>query len=159
MLEEYISTDASLTSQLAHQRCPDVHKQRRIGVILNQNTELYDLFENYIELSEVRCAFNILVGAGAGLSQLECFPQQKGVIRDFRFFSKANKQPFAFIVNKKSLLFYLRLPAVSSLLWNEDKLSTKFADMSSNTRGEWTIPIKNRASALSMVDEVLLKWK
>ena len=85
-------------------------------MLVNKNPQLIKTFADYIELDSVRAAYYVMLGAVAAHPHLDCYPENKGEIRDFRLYASVKKQPFAFIVNKKSLLFYLRKPALDSKL-------------------------------------------
>lgn len=124
----------------------------------NQNYHLHNEFVEYIDDVEVRDAYHVLVGAAASLEKFNCYPEQKGVIRDFRFYTENDDQPFAFIINKQSLLFYLRPPAVESNKYALDSLVQNFDEINENTGGEWTIRINNRDDAVSVIENILLVW-
>ena len=124
-------------------------------MLTNKNDALYSAFSDYIKSDEVREAFFILVGAASALPKYTCDPAEKGVIRDFRFCTSPDKQPFAFIINQGSLLFYLRPPAVDSRKWTLAGLENSFNTVNENPKGEWTIKIKDRIEALKIVEEIL----
>ena len=68
---------------------------------------LYREWLSRIESEDARDAFHYLVGRAASLKSFVCHPQQKGVISDFRFIvASCDEMPFAFIPNKRWLLFY-----------------------------------------------------
>lgn len=105
----------------------------------------------YIDHAEVKDAFVYLVGLAATDPRYQCYGEIKGVMRDFRFYEESGQQPFAFIVNRESLLFYFRKPAVRSGLFEFTALQRRFATASENTSGEWTVRISN-------VTDVKLVW-
>lgn len=68
-----------------------------------------------------REAFAYLVGSTVLSPRWMCHAQMKGEVHDFRFHDDAGSQPFSLIINRDSLLFYFRLPAVRSgqYLWTD----------------------------------------
>jgi hypothetical protein len=96
-------------------------------------------------------AFSYIVGLAATHRSLTCFPKVKGVVNDFRFFSKADQQIFSFIVNKGSLLFYFRKPAVRSGRYEFESVARMFASASITKAGEWTVPLQS-------IDDVKRLW-
>ena len=127
-------------------------------IIKDKNNQLYSEFEDFIKIKEVRDACNILLGAAASIDKFESYPEQKGVISDFRFYTPDGEQPFAFIINKKSLLFYLRPPAIESKKYVFNGLKDQFDEVKENPAGEWTIRIQNRDDAFNIITQVLNKW-
>jgi hypothetical protein len=124
-------------------------------MLTTKDDALYSSFSDYIKSNEVKEAFFILVGAAAALPKYTCGPIEKGVIRDFRFYTSPDEQPFAFIINQGSLLFYLRPPAVDSRKWTLADLGRSFTTVNENPKGEWTINIKDHVEALKVVEEIL----
>jgi len=105
-----------------------------------KNAELIPEWAAYIESDSTREAFLHLVGLAAGLRNFCCHAQRKGEVRDFRFYRPTTDiQPLALIVNKQSLLFYFRLPAVESSSYSFDELKAQFESASENDRGEWKV--------------------
>lgn len=101
----------------------------------------------YIASQDVKDAYIFLVGAAATSYRFQCHGELKGVIRDFRLYDESGQQPFAFIVNRESLLFYFRLPAIRSGVYVLDELLVKFDDVGENSAGEWTLRIPDLATA------------
>lgn len=66
----------------------------------------------YIRSEDVRIAYLYLIRHAQLLVGYECYPAMKGEVRDFRYYV-GDEQPFAFIVNTESLLFYFRKPSLS----------------------------------------------
>ena len=76
-----------------------------------KNSALIGEFEKIISPDEVRHAYYALIGAAATLPKFDCYPTKGVVVSDFRYYTEGTEeeeQPFAFIINKGSLLFYLR---------------------------------------------------
>ncbi len=128
-------------------------------MLTDKRNPLYPEFREYIEPDSVRAVYDILIGAAAAIPGLSCGPERKGAVRDFRFYSEPPEQPFAFIINQRSLLFYLRQPAVRSKLWSLAKLENQFSEVNENNAGEWTIKIYDRLEAVGIVEEVLNVWR
>lgn len=124
----------------------------------NQNYHLHKEFVEYIDDVEVRDAYHVLVGAAVSLEKFNSYPEQKGVINDFRYYIEDNIQPFAFIINKNSLLFYLRQPAIASGKYTLESLLDSLGEVNENNAGEWTISIHNRDEAISIIEKILLAW-
>lgn len=103
-----------------------------------RNADLYAEWLKYIEAQETRDAFVYLVGLSACLREWACHPERKGEVRDFRFMHGGTEQPFAFIVNKKSLLFYFRAPATRSGRYRFEELQAAFEE-TKQVRDEWTV--------------------
>jgi hypothetical protein len=87
----------------------------------------------------------------AALSGYECRPQDKGEVRDFRYYC-GTEQPFALIVNQKSLLWYFRLPGLKHRAADLDNLRSHFNDVKENAAGEITLRITSLADAKRLVD-------
>ncbi len=110
-----------------------------------KHAELYCEWLDYIENHETKDACRFFVGLAASLKYLECYPVQKGTVKDFRFFDTKGEQPFAFIPNKQWLLFYFRLPAIRSGHYVLEIVRSKFDPVNVNTKGEWTLKLTNIA--------------
>jgi len=101
------------------------------------------LHAEYIAAPETKEAFAYLVGSAALSRELSCHAQMKGAIHDFRLFDASGSQPFSFIVNRDSLLFYFRPPAVQSGRFSLPELEGSFEEVRENNSGEWTVRITN----------------
>ena len=108
-------------------------------------TDLYIHWYEYINDEQTRDAYCYIVGLAASLRKHKCYPRQKGEVRDVRFEGEMEEVPFAFIVNKESLLFYFRLPAVRSGRYSIDKLEVAFDFVNQNPAGEWTVRLRSIA--------------
>ncbi|MCC5809135.1 MAG: hypothetical protein JJU06_02080 [Ectothiorhodospiraceae bacterium] len=113
-----------------------------------KNAELVGEWLRHIEAEDVADAFAYLIGQAAAVSGYECYAERKGDVRDFRFYrAGGNEQPFAFIVNKKWLLFYFRAPAVRTGNYAFGKLQEAFDSVAENTAGEWTVKVRSICDA------------
>lgn len=101
----------------------------------------------HIAAPETRDAFAYLVGSAASSRELTCHAQMKGAIRDFRLRDASGSQPFSLIVNRDSLLFYFRPPAVRSGHFSLRDLARSFEEVRENNSGEWTVRITDIESA------------
>lgn len=106
-----------------------------------------------IVVAEVREAYLYLVLHAAGLREYECRPQDKGEVRDFRYY-QGGEQPFAFIVNQKSVLWYFRAPGLRHPSANVERLKALFAEVREIPRGEISVRIASREDARRMVELV-----
>ena len=127
-------------------------------MLVKKNVELYEEYAEAITIDAVRDAFHTMIGAASTMPNFNCYPERKGEIQDFRYFISDKKQPFAFIINKQSLLFYLRIPAIESKKYNLEDLQDSFDEVNENPKGEWTIRISNRGDAIKTNEQVLLAW-
>lgn len=107
-----------------------------------KNAELYRDWHDFLEEPAARQAFLYLIGIAACSSRYSCHIQWKGEVRDFRFHDMGGEQPFAFITNKRWLLFYFRLPAVRSSTIDRAMLAADFDSFNENAAGEWTVKLR-----------------
>lgn len=114
------------------------------------NSQYMDLipdWSNHIAADGARDAFFYLIGWSASLKSFNCFPKLKGVngpVRGFHFVDRATgDEPFALIVNKGWLLFYLRKPVLRQGRYSFEVLSTQFDSANVNPAGEWTVKLGN----------------
>lgn len=105
---------------------------------------------NHIQETAVRDSFCLLVGLAAADPRFTCHARLQGAIRDFRWHSPNGDQPYALIVNRRSLLFYFRLPAVQSGRHDFADIKRRFKEAGINPSGEWTIPLETMADAKSL---------
>jgi len=127
-------------------------------MLLNKNVELYEEYANLITVVAVRDAFHTMIGAASTLLKFNCYPTHKGEVPDFQYHTLDDQYPFAFIINQKSLLFYLRPPAVESKIFNLEDLKDSFDEVNKNNKGEWTIRINNPDDAININKKMLLSW-
>lgn len=116
----------------------------------SKNADLLPQFLEHITAPGTKEAYSYLVGVAAVDRKFRCYPEFKGVIRDFRFFEKSGEQPFAFIVNQASLLFYFRAPAVRSGRFSLLDLKQLNKSSTENPSGEWTLRIVDLGDALRL---------
>lgn len=75
-------------------------------------------------------------------------PAWHGEIRDFRYYDlESSEQPFAFIVNQRDLLFYVRAKGLRRVAGGFGALKRRFPSASENSRGEWTVRIASKRDA------------
>jgi len=115
-----------------------------------KNAEVLPQHLEYVNTQDARDALMFLVGAAATDSRFQCHGTTKGVVRDFRYYDASGKQPYAFIVNRESLLFYFRTPAVESGKHDFRELQALFTEVNQNNSGEWTVRIADLAGALKL---------
>src|SRR5438270_8597519 len=67
----------------------------------------------HLLVPDAQAAFDELADSAAALPAYDCSPGWHGAIRDFRYVDRAGGEcPFAFIVNRSDLLFYVRKPGL-----------------------------------------------
>lgn len=109
----------------------------------SKNANLLPQFLEHITAPEIKDAYSYLVGVAAVDRTFKCYPEFKSFIRDFRFYAESGEQPFAFIVNQASLLFYFRAPAVRSGRYSLSDLKQLNESSAENSSGEWTVRLVN----------------
>jgi GTP diphosphokinase / guanosine-3',5'-bis(diphosphate) 3'-diphosphatase len=98
-------------------------------------------------------AFDVLVAVATELPGYRCHPAWHGDIRDFRYIDAAsNEWPYAFIVNRHDLLFYVRKPGLARVPGGLDALRARFTTVKENPSGEWTIRIAGALDAAGLSD-------
>lgn len=110
-------------------------------------TDILVQHAEYIASPGTREAFAYPVGSAALSPNWIYHAQMKGDIRDFRLHDSAGSQPFSLIVNRDSLLFYFRPPAVRSGRYFLVDLERSFEEVRENNSGEWTVRITSLESA------------
>lgn len=121
--------------------------------MIQEHAELVLEHLDSIAVGEVRQAYLYLVLHATGLREYECRPQDKGEVRDFRYY-RGGEQPFAFIVNQKSLLWYFRVPGLRHPSANVERLKALFSEVREIPRGEISARISSREDAQRMVELV-----
>jgi HNH endonuclease len=95
-----------------------------------------------------RGAFDTLVAAGIAMPAYQTEPAWQGEVRIFKYVDSASgERPFAFIVNKKDLLFYVREKGLGRVPGGFPALKQQFSTAAENKRGEWTVRIASREDA------------
>lgn len=97
----------------------------------------------YIKVHSVGQAYCQIVGRAASSLAFQCYAQKKGKVRDLRFFDAYGNQYFAIIINKQSLLFYFRKPAIKIGDYNFEALQRAFPLAQLNAAKEWTVRLLN----------------
>lgn len=94
----------------------------------------------------VRSAFDTLVGYAVALTNLACEASMQGEIRVFRFHAvHTRQQPYGCIINRKSLLFYVRRPGIPLLRHGSAALLQALPHAAENNSGELTIRLSSSA--------------
>src|SRR6266850_2464624 len=97
-------------------------------------------------------AFDTLVLAALLLPPFECGPARQGDIRDFRYKDRATGEwPFAFIVNRRDLLFYVRKQGVRRVAGGLAALQARFRRVDENERGEFTVRVASAEEARRLI--------
>ncbi len=106
----------------------------------------------FIASEPAQQAFDTLVLAALLLPAYDCSPASHGDIRDFRYQDRATGEwPFAFIVNRKDLLFYVRKQGLARVAGGIAGLKGRFRKVDENTAGELTLHIASAAEARSLI--------
>ncbi|MCK5607451.1 hypothetical protein KAR91_36540 [Candidatus Pacearchaeota archaeon] len=91
-----------------------------------ENESRYTTYLEYITEDNVKRAYLYIIGSSACLRDYVCYPSEHGFIeRDFRF-DYNKKWYFSCVINKKSLLFYFRLPCQSNPKYNRESIINNF---------------------------------
>lgn len=116
---------------------------------------LLSQFRGYIYSSGAREALDHVTKRARTLQEFRCEPRRKGVIHDFRFYDAvSDEQPFALIVNRNSLLFYVRRPGLARLPGDRSALAALGLETSENKRGEITIRVASGEEATRLMDHL-----
>jgi hypothetical protein len=115
--------------------------------------EIHESNLAHIKSRSVRTAYLYLIRVAEKLSDFDCYPALKGVVRDFRYFSD-DDQPFAFIVNQDSILFYLRKPAITRFKPKLPRLKDLFSEVNLPRDYEITIRIRDLQDAKLLMEEI-----
>lgn len=119
---------------------------------LDQYDALHEDNLRFIADRAIRIAYIYLIRHAERLVGYRCYPNMKGAIRTFRYYAGA-EQPFAFIVNRKSLLFYFRKPAVARGAGTVERLTKRFAEVRVPRSDEITVRIDSIADARQLMKE------
>jgi putative restriction endonuclease len=102
----------------------------------------------YLRDDLARETFDAMVAAAIEMLAYDASPGWHGDIRDFRYDDPASgERPFAFIVNRNDLLFYVRSAGLTRVPGGFVALKDQFPSASENPRGEWTVRIASREDA------------
>jgi len=111
---------------------------------------------SYITDVSAQNAFDVLVEHAIASPSFQCAPGWHGQIRDFAYVDSASEErPYAFIVNRTSLLFYVRRPGLPRVEEGLARLRRHFREVKENTLGEWTIKVRSSEEA-GKVNKLLL---
>src|SRR5580693_6678678 len=105
--------------------------------------ELLAEHRGYIRSVEARAAFDVLVAEAIQLPGYNCRPNNtKSPKKDFAYDDAVSgERPFAFIVNRNDLLFYVRQAGLTRVPGGIAHLRDLFPQAAENNSGEWTIHI------------------
>ena len=128
------------------------------SVDTSRATDIYRQFRSHITSEKALDAFKCLLDCGGSMQKCE-MESKAGQKKDVRFYDAGEAtQPFAFIVNRNNLLFYLRKPAVMSGKYSLSGLREIFGIVDENKIGEWTIRIASMDTATDICDQILEVW-
>jgi putative restriction endonuclease len=110
----------------------------------------------YLRDDSTKEAFDVLVREAIDSPNFLVGPAWHGDIREFRYFDAASEeQPFAFIVNRGDLLFYVRAKGLQRVVGGFGALRRRFSSAAENSRGEWTVRIASKEDA-ERLNELLI---
>ncbi|MDP8984702.1 MAG: HNH endonuclease [Pseudomonadota bacterium] len=93
-------------------------------------------------------AFDAMVATAIELMGYEAAPGWHGETRDFSYDDMASgERPFAFIVNRNDLLFYVRSAGLTCVPGGFGGLAAQFGSANQNSREEWTVRIASKEDA------------
>lgn len=96
--------------------------------------------------------FQLLVDHAQTLPGFWVEPKMHGQIRTLVYNDMGgNKQPFSVIINRNSLLFYLRKPGIAPLVDGADGLQSTFPQSKENPSGEYTVRLISSADATGLL--------
>ena len=116
-------------------------------------TKLFDValaeeHKRYVTGPGAAAALDLMIRESSRITGLSFYPAWHGKIREFRYDDIASdEQPFAFIVNRKHLLFYIRRPALGRPMTAASAIRKRFPYATETKQGEWTVRISDRAMA------------
>lgn len=102
----------------------------------------------YLRDDEAQDAFETLVAAAIEMPGYMTEPDWQGEVRIFTYVDPTSgDRPFAFIVNRSDLLFYVRAAGLRRVAGGFSALKNQFVSASENSRGEWTVRITSSEDA------------
>ena len=104
----------------------------------------------WLTSADARYAFRYLLEFGAKLRGYKCYLHRHGYLRTYRY-ETGGDRPYAFIVNRTSLLFYFRRAGMQNPAANLPKLARHFDDVLANNRGEIQLRIVNEEQARQLM--------
>jgi hypothetical protein len=99
-----------------------------------------------------REALDVLVADAIELPGYDVEPVCKKPKRSFHYSSVASgERPFAFIVNQRDLLFYVRLSGQPRVSGGFAELKSRFPTAAANPSGEWTVHVASKGDAKHLI--------
>src|SRR5665213_179506 len=115
------------------------------------NDKLLAQHRSFIRRDSVREAFDVLVQAALGLPNYLSHPNDvKGPKKDFVYDTPVGGRPFAFIVNREHLLFYVRKEGIRLVAGGLRALQRVAPSAAKNNHGEWTLRIETTNEAMRL---------
>jgi HNH endonuclease len=116
------------------------------------NERLFEVHRGFIRADDVLRAFDFLTAAAFATNLY--IVQSVGAARQKKSFdyddSQTKQRPFAFIVNREHLLFYIRRPGVARFSGGIGFFKNAFSTVRENPNGEWTIRIETLEEAVRL---------
>ena len=107
-------------------------------------------WRDFVTDPNARDAFDTLVSHAAGVPGYDCRPVKQGYLKSF-YYEQPGKRPFALVVNRNSILFYVRKPGMQQFPRGSDKFKEIFADVTLTRLGELQIRVNNAEDARHLI--------
>ncbi len=109
-------------------------------------------YRAFIRSDSARQAFDVLVAAAIKLPTYHCRPNDaKGPKKAFVYEDAlSGERPFAFIVNREHLLFYVRKEGIRLVAGGLSALQKAVPSAAKNNDGEWTVRIETTNEAMRL---------
>ena len=122
--------------------------------------ELVQSHAKKIVSHEVLDAYYYFVGIGVTSPEFSCKAVNKGEVCDFRYYV-GKEQPFAFIINQKSLKFYFRKFSIEEYGMSVEGLKrhiqNETVELKKPPRREFSVDIYNLETARNVANYALLR--
>jgi hypothetical protein len=99
-------------------------------------------------VKSARAAFDTLVTFAIAMRGYDVEPAWQGEVRIFKYVDTVSgERPFAFIVNRGDILFYIRAKGLPRVPGGFSALRERFRTAVENKRGEWTVRVASATDA------------
>lgn len=105
-----------------------------------------------IESRDAESAFDLLVNHARTLPRFTCGAGKHGYMHDFRYVdSGTGEWVFAFVTNRRHLLFYVRKPGVQRFAHVREAIETDVTNIQETNDGQWKLRIENSFEAEALL--------
>jgi putative restriction endonuclease len=113
-----------------------------------RNETILAAHRGFLREDSAREAFDVLVAAAIGMSGYDFEPIWRKRKRSFNYHDTGSgERPFALVVNRRHLVFYVRSAGLKRVSGGFAELKKRFSAAAKNPRGEWTVRIASKADA------------